>query len=197
MGMVIDMNRLFSKTNGCLNKCSNPFCLSDAQKRCELQNTEGCEQWGLIFYPKCKQDFENFACCVCNSVCPSGFRDDGAFCAKPSSYGRGVGYPWKFGDPAFDLDPAKKRCEDDYGLDGCEKNGLIWYPKCSANFHAVGCCVCSPDCPSGMADIGVSCAKKSYGRGVGYPWEFNDCQDMGYRDPYIVSEDCEDKLRQL
>jgi hypothetical protein len=36
------------------------------------------------------------------------------------------------------------------------------YPKCGANFRAVGCCVCSADYPSGMADIEVSCTTKSY-----------------------------------
>src|SRR4051812_959245 len=47
----------------------------------------------------------------------------------------------------------------------------MWYPKCKENFHHFGCCVCSPDCPAGkgMTDIGVSCQKKSYGRGAGYP----------------------------
>jgi len=29
------------------------------------------------------------------------------------------------------------------------------------------CSVCTPTCPDGMTDIGVSCAKHSYGRGVG------------------------------
>ena len=27
--------------------------------------------------------------------------------------------------------------------------------------------MCAPECPSGMTDIGVSCQKDSYGRGVG------------------------------
>ena len=59
------------------------------------------------------------------------------------------------------------RCEAAHGRGNCEKNGLIVYPKCKTSFHAVGCCVCSPDCPSGMTDIGVSCQKNSYGRGAG------------------------------
>ena len=93
---------------------------------------------------------------VCWSVCPAGFRDDGAFCAKPQSYGRGAGYAlWN-----------EQKCRDENG-GKCEKNGALWYPVCKPNFHAVGCCVCSPDCPPGMKDIGVSCAKVSYGRGAG------------------------------
>lgn len=56
---------------------------------------------------------------------------------------------------------------DEYDATDCEKNGLLWYPTCKENFHNVGCCVCSPDCPSGMNDIGVSCHKDSYGRTAG------------------------------
>ena len=49
--------------------------------------------------------------------------------------------------------------------------GLVMYPKCKEGFHNVGCCICSPTCPNGFTDIGVSCQKPSdYGRGVGYPW---------------------------
>ena len=52
---------------------------------------------------------------------------------------------------------------------GCEKWGALWYPKCHDEFHNVGCCVCSPDCPTGMTDIGISCAKNSYSRTAGTP----------------------------
>ncbi len=47
------------------------------------------------------------------------------------------------------------------------------YPKCQSGFHAVGCCVCSPTCPDGMNDIGISCGKNSYGRGVGVSPVYN------------------------
>lgn len=112
-------------------------------------------------YPKCRGGYKGVAF-VCWQNCPAGYRDDGAFCAKPSPYGRGAGYPWKFGDGLND-NGMKKRCLKDHP-EGCEKNGLIFYPLCKPGFHAVGCCICSPDCPSGMKDIGVSCAKDSYTR---------------------------------
>ena len=93
-----------------------------------------------------------------------GFRDDGAYCAKPGSFGRGAGKT------------SRSKCEKSYGV-SCDKKGLLYYPKCSeygektgrgSSFHAVGCCVCSPNCPSGFKDIGVSCQKPaSYGRGAG------------------------------
>jgi len=119
-----------------------------------------------LCYEDCKDGYDGVGP-VCWQDCPSGFRDDGAFCAKPQPYGRGAGYPWELGDTAFDLTEARQRCERDHGKGKCEQDGLIFYPKCKAGFHNVGCCVCSPNCTNGMTDIGVSCAKKSYGRGAG------------------------------
>jgi hypothetical protein len=44
----------------------------------------------------------------------------------------------------------------------------MYYPKCKPNFHNVGCCICSPNCPSGMRDSGILCHKSNiYGRGAG------------------------------
>jgi hypothetical protein len=77
---------------------------------------------------------------------------------KPSSYGRGAGY----------VISDKNKCIKE-NPQGCEKYGLLYYPKCADGFSNAGCCVCSPKCPSGMTDIGVSCQKKSYGRGTGTP----------------------------
>ena len=57
------------------------------------------------------------------------------------------------------------RCRRDHGC--CEKHGLIVYPCCASGYFNVGCCICSPNCPNGFTDFGVSCVKPSYGRGVG------------------------------
>lgn len=103
---------------------------------------------GLLCYPKCRDGYYGVGP-VCWQNCPSNFRNDGAFCYKPSAYGRGVG--------------SFSEC------DNCEKWGLLWYPKCRKGFHNVACCVCSPDCPKHMTDIGISCAKHSYGRTAGTP----------------------------
>lgn len=114
----------------------------------------GEEKDGLLCYPWC-QDGYNGVGPVCWQNCPSGFRDDGAFCFKPDAYGRGAGYT------------SQGSCESKHGP--CEKWGLLWYPKCREGFYAFGCCICSPQCPAGMTDIGISCAKHSYGRGAGTP----------------------------
>ena len=59
-----------------------------------------------------------------------------------------------------------------------EQDGLIIYPTCRLGFHAVGCCICSPDCPLEMTDIGVSCQKQAHGRGVGSPLNCPANQDQ-------------------
>ena len=119
----------------------------------------GCDsdkemQAGLC-YPKCKPGFSGIVT-KCVQECPPGWRNDGFFCAKPAAYGRGTGYAiWN-----------EAKCNRE-NPGGCEKWGLNWYPKCKAGFHPVGCCLCSPSCPQGMTDIGVSCQKSSYDRGIG------------------------------
>ncbi len=120
---------------------------------------------GLCYRP-CKSGYKGVGP-VCWQSCLPGFADHGAFCGKPKPYGRGVGYPWKFGD-GFGDRGMRRRCQRAHPQ-GCEKKGLIYYPKCKPGFHSVGCCICSPNCPPGQTDIGVSCAKKKYGRGVGKP----------------------------
>jgi hypothetical protein len=123
---------------------------------------------GLLCYPKCNAGFKGVGP-ACWQSCPSGFRDDGAFCAKPEAYGRGAGYAWQFGDAAFSSSGQWSRCQG-ANPQGCEQPGggiTLVYPKCKPNFHAVGTNICSPDCPAGMPDGGVSCQKASYGRGAG------------------------------
>ena len=112
---------------------------------------------GGLCYAKCRDGYASVGP-VCWQKCGGFGRDDGAFCAKPKPYGRGGG--------------RSINC----GWRGCGRScpsskdqwGLRCYPKCRQGYVNHGCCICSPRCPSGMKDIGVSCAKKSYGR-VGIP----------------------------
>lgn len=62
------------------------------QSYCEDHNggKDKCEKWGLLWYPKCKNGFYAFACCICSAKCPDGMPDIGLFCSK-KSYGRGLG----------------------------------------------------------------------------------------------------------
>jgi len=120
---------------------------------------------GLLCYPKCQENYTGVGP-VCWQNCEKNFRDDGAYCFKTPPYGRGAGYVlWK-----------KDKCEKENPI-GCEKYGLLYYPKCKPGFKNFGCCICTPTCPEGMTDIGISCQKKSYGRGVGKPLGCGDEQD--------------------
>jgi hypothetical protein len=118
----------------------------------------GLEKSGQLCYPPTQAGYYCVGT-ICGANCPSGFSDAGAFCQKPSPYGRGSGYAiWSQG-----------QCNSDNPSVGCEQNGAMWYPRCQAGFHAVGCCVCSPDCPSRWGDTGTGCTKPTYTRGAGAP----------------------------
>ena len=104
---------------------------------------DGYEKQGQICYPVCKEGYHSYGP-DCWQNCPKGFFEDGDYCAKPAAYGRGAGQV--------------------HQVVGSEKWGSLWYPKCQENYHNVGCCVCSPDCPADMIDIGSSCARTSYSR---------------------------------
>mmetsp|Transcript_8881 Transcript_8881/g.1233 ORF Transcript_8881/g.1233 Transcript_8881/m.1233 type:complete len:102 (+) Transcript_8881:201-506(+) len=75
-----------------LKDCKVFFCFGPSIKKCEIDHPAGCEKTGLIVYPKCKPGFTNWDCCVCATICPPRFTDNGLYCLKPKAYGRGVGY---------------------------------------------------------------------------------------------------------
>lgn len=116
------------------------------------------EMDGGLCYPKCAAGMKGVGP-VCWQNCPSGWTDYGAGCTKPAPYGRGAGYPWKFGD-GLNNNGMLGRCSK-ANSQGCEMYGAIAYPKCKPGFHTVGCCICSPDCPSGMTDSGALCTKRT------------------------------------
>lgn len=111
------------------------------------------EKIGLLCYDKCPSGYYRSGF-ECIQNCPPGFRDDGLFCRKPE-YGRGVGYAWWM----------KRDCDRDHSQ-GCERSGLIYYPKCKPGYKSFGCCICRPekfDCVAmGFeAQFDLSCTKKT------------------------------------
>jgi hypothetical protein len=152
--------------------------------KCKDENpSTGCEKWGAMWYPKCKPGYSNAACCICE---PSGgpgikvtafqryqCRPDedlnGALCypkCKGGYHAVGCCVCEPDGGPAIKVTAFQRyQCRADEEL-----NGALCYPKCKPGFKAVGCCTCSQECfPGSGDDIGVSCTKKSYGRGAGVP----------------------------
>lgn len=179
-------------TASCLLGAINPIPASYGRGAGEPMGCAADEELnGALCYPKCKSGYKGVGP-VCWQNCPSGFRDDGTFCAKPASYGRGAGFPWKFGDATNDKGMFS-RCEQKHGKGNCEKHLAIVYPKCRSGFNNAGCCVCSPICPGGMTDIGVSCTKKSYGRTAGKP--LHACTSDQEKDGLLCYPKCKDGFK--
>jgi hypothetical protein len=141
------------------------FCWKDSYGRgvgtVPKKCASGYDRIGLLCYKKCSKNMKRYGF-DCHSKCPSGMRNEGLFCRK-AEYGRGAGFPWKFGDALNDKG-MKKRCESKHGKGKCEKNGAIFYPKCKSGFKNVGCCICRPSRPNCRAlglnnGIDLSCAK--------------------------------------
>ena len=126
----------------------------------------GFERTGadLLCYPICRAGFSGVGP-VCWQNCPAGYRNDGGHCAKPEAYGRGTGYAYNVFTEGRSA--AQQRCERDHGAGRCERNLEMFYPLCKSGYKEFGSNICTPVCPAGMTDIGVSCQKQSYGRTVG------------------------------
>jgi hypothetical protein len=138
--------------------------------RCGFSCAPGQENDAGLCYPPCRDGYTG-AGPVCWSLtkCPSGYRDDGLYCFKPDSYGRGVGTPISISTKCSYYKGTKviKSCKTTSTCGSKEECIGLCYNSCRDGYYAAGCNVCSAHCPSGMTDIGVSCMKGSYGRGMG------------------------------
>lgn len=168
------------------------FCWKDSYGRGVGTVPKACkpgyDRIGLLCYKKCGKNMKRFGF-DCHSVCPKGFRNDGLFCRK-AEYGRGAGFPWKFGDGLNDKG-MKKRCEAKHGRGKCEKNGAIFYPKCKSGYKNVGCCICRPNRPNCKAlglknGIDLSCAKKV---AIGKPLT-GECRSNQNKDAGLCYKKC-------
>ncbi|RHY13408.1 hypothetical protein DYB25_007164, partial [Aphanomyces astaci] len=148
----------------------------------------GQERLGLLCYDKCPLGMIRVGL-DCHSNCPDGLVDQGLLCRK-SEYGRGFGYPWKFGD-SLNASGMFQRCEKDYGKDNCEQSLLVVYPKCKPGYTSFGCCICRP-LPPNCTSLGLgggldlSCAKKIK---IGVP-KFGTCAANEDRDLGLCYPKC-------
>ena len=123
----------------------------------------GRKKIGALCYSHCPSGYSRFGF-DCHQNCFGGFTNQGLYCRK-LEYGRGAGYPWKWGD-GFSDRGMYKRCEKAHGKGKCEKWGAVVYPKCRSGYKNFGCCICRPNpfsCKSlgyGSAQIDLSCPKK-------------------------------------
>lgn len=123
-----------------------------------------------LCYDKCRPGYSGFAT-MCVPSCPAGFRDDGLYCYKPAPYTRSA-FPWEFGD-GLNMNDALARCKRSadgrkYGCGIYNSNTMV-YTECPSGYKTAPMLtnLCTPVCPSNTIDIGISCQKQTYDRGVG------------------------------
>ncbi|MGE3307213.1 MAG: hypothetical protein AB7I52_14740, partial [Rhizobiaceae bacterium] len=124
-----------------------------------------------LCYTNCKAGYHPFVT-MCVPDCPPGFVDDGLYCRKPAPQGRSA-FKWELGDTPFSLDDARARCRASrdgkkYGCGTFNANTIV-YSLCPSGYKTapVVTSLCTPVCPPNTTDIGVSCVKHTYDRGVG------------------------------
>ncbi len=139
----------------------------DTQQECQSSSdhgaSNGCEQSGILWYPKCDNKYHPQGCCICSpdtsqndresskyhrTKSPTYYDKSSGSIPKGPSYGRGMGHT------------TQQECQSssDHGAsNGCEQSGILWYPKCDNKYHPQGCCICSPNCPQGYTDDGSTC----------------------------------------
>ncbi|KAF0686878.1 Aste57867_21352 [Aphanomyces stellatus] len=127
-----------------------------------LPTTE--DTFGPLCLPKCRPGYEPIDFDMCRKVGCSGavgVSDLGIWCTKPAAYTRPGHAIW---------DQAKCNAEVVAATGGanpsCEKCAFMWFPPCKSGFHAIGCFICTPDCPVGTTDDGAFCRKDAYFRGI-------------------------------
>jgi hypothetical protein len=156
----------------------------------------GAESVDGLCYSKCRQGYHGAVTMCVQSECPSNYRNDPLHCFKPGPITRSE-YPWKFGD-GLSMNDALARCRKDHGQDACEirnANTMV-YSKCPRGYKQapVVTNLCTPSCEEedtgikGMKDIGISCEKSTYDRGVG---SIPDCGSDQVKDAGLCYKRCD------
>jgi len=123
------------------------FSKSACENSSDHGASNGCEKWGLLWYPICDSGYHNVACCICSPNCPSGFTDTGEDCTKPTQT-RGAG-------------TVPTACNT-----GQTNDAGLCYTDCNSGYDGVAT-VCYAQCNDVTKDTGLDCLKDTQTRGVG------------------------------
>lgn len=119
------------------------------KRRCNSANKDGCEKYGLIYYPKCKAGYDNFGCCICRP-------DPTPDCAAEGYGGNAFfGLSLSCAVKITPGDPTPLECQADE-----EEDAGLCYPPCREEFDGVGP-VCWQECGNGQVNCGAGCAATS------------------------------------
>jgi hypothetical protein len=149
-----------------------------------------------LCYEKCRTGYKG-AVTMCVPSCPPGFRDDGLYCFKPPPYvrdeypinaGEFFSFGWLTGQDS--LQGARDRCRAEHGNNCVAANGnTIVYETCKAGYQQAPIItnLCTPTCPANTIDIGISCQKNTYDRGVG---KLMQCDPSKQNDAGLCYDNC-------
>lgn len=141
--------------------------------KCEAENPQGCEQYGLLYYPKCNSGYKPVGCCLCEpDGGPRAMKrlSDRQYCNPDEEMIAGLCYKKpKPGFKCVGIDCRySKEVKSKIGQlpTGCppdrELHGRLCYPKCGEGYtrDAGNIEYCSKACPDGYTDIGIGgCVK--------------------------------------
>lgn len=109
-------------------------------QRCEKANGVGnCEKYGAIVYPKCKEGYESFGCCICRPKQKPN-------CAK---YDLIQGLDLSCGKKIQLGKRVERTC-----LEGEEKQFGVCYDKCEDDYYGFGK-LCIKEVPQGYSRCGI------------------------------------------
>lgn len=150
---------------------------------------------GLLCYANCDPGYTGVGP-LCWEQCEGGYTDDGATCRRDVQVisADNGDCPW-YDKCGLTIAKGCSKCPEGYSNDGCtcsrgtriygkktksrrtkalgcagdeDYDTGLCYAKCRDSYQGVGP-VCWEGCPPNTDDVGVSCQKKSYSRGVGIP----------------------------
>ena len=124
-----------------------------SKQQCINENSLGCEQYGLMYYPKCKTGFSASGCCICQST------------ATCSTYGMGGIFP----DCTKNL-RIGEALPGVCGGDTPDEDSGLCYTACDSGYDGVGpvCWMVEPpfdswvECGAGYAKDDETCALVIY-----------------------------------
>jgi len=155
----------------------------------------GYEKQGALCYPACREGYYGVGP-VCWQRCNDGYTDDGLTCRADASIisANNSNCPW-YDQCGLTLARGCSTCPSGYTNDGCtcrrdahiygkdsytrtagqplscnsneDYDAGLCYTKCRQGYSGVGPICWQTPCPMDTTDIGVSCEKKTYGRGAG------------------------------
>lgn len=159
--MLLFYKGLTQEQRNAIDACN--LNLSPAIGRCEKVHGVGnCDRVTSTFVNrKCQQNFRIEGCCQCVAGCPTGWKDNGYWCEKPTAI-------------TLTKYDSMTACTDS-GKSCVAVGEKLFTQNCPEYFTRVGTNLCTARCPLGWNDQGYRCMKPgTYHVGHPFSWTLGD-----------------------